>query len=167
MEYQWGGSEVSLQIEPTDNLKLTLPAITDQEGKASFKFTSSQPGIRMITASVGEDKLDASVAVIFSGDVFETIPITADIDPSRIRWKKDGSEMVLIPAGTFEMGDHLDGMSSALPVHTVELDGFYMDVAVVTVGQFKKFVNEIGYSYNRWNDVAKVFAWGRVSNGIC
>ena len=33
-----------------------------------------------------------------------------------IIWNKDGSQMVLIPAGTFEMGDHLDNMASALPV---------------------------------------------------
>ena len=30
-----------------------------------------------------------------------------------------------------------------------------MDVNEVTVGQFKQFVNQSGYSYNRWNDVAK------------
>ena len=30
----------------------------------------------------------------------------------KITWKKDGAEMVLIPAGTFEMGDHLDGMQA-------------------------------------------------------
>ena len=45
-------------------------------------------------------------------------------------------------------------MASALPVHTVELDAFYMDVHEVTVGQFKQFVQESGYGYNRWNDVA-------------
>ena len=73
----------------------------------------------------------------------------------KIIWNKDGKEMVLIPAGYFEMGDHLDGMSDAWPVHRVELDAFYMDTHEVTVGQFKQFVNETGYSYNRWNDVAK------------
>ena len=62
--------------------------------------------------------------------------------------------MVLIPAGSFEMGDHLDGMSNA-PVHRVELDAFYMDVHEVTVGQFREFVNQSGYSYNKWNDVAR------------
>merc|ERR1712000_286617 len=71
----------------------------------------------------------------------------------KITWKKDNSQMVLIPAGSFEMGDHLDGMSNA-PVHTVELDAFYMDVHEVTVGQFRQFVEQSGYSYNRWNDVA-------------
>ena len=68
--------------------------------------------------------------------------------------KKDNAKMVLIPAGSFEMGDHLDNMLNALPVHTVELDAFYMDMYEVTVGQFKKFVQESKYSYNQWNDVA-------------
>ena len=62
----------------------------------------------------------------------------------RISWEKDGSEMVLIPAGSFEMGDHHDNMSSALPVHTVELDAFYMDVHEVTVGQFREFIATTG-----------------------
>ena len=55
------------------------------------------------------------------------------------------AEMVLIPAGSFEMGDHLDGMGNAQPVHTVTLDGFYIDSSEVTVGQFKQFVNQSGY----------------------
>ena len=32
----------------------------------------------------------------------------------RISWEKDGSEMVLIPAGSFEMGDHHGKMNNAL-----------------------------------------------------
>ena len=75
----------------------------------------------------------------------------------KITWPKDGQEMALIPAGSFEMGDHFnegnkDGRE--LPVHTVELDSFYMDVNEVTVGQFREFVNQSGYSY-KWNNVAK------------
>ena len=72
-----------------------------------------------------------------------------------IEWEKDNSQMALIPAGSFEMGDHLDNMSDALPIHTVILDGFYMDIHEVTVGQFKHFVNQSGYNYNRWNEVAQ------------
>jgi len=64
------------------------------------------------------------------------------------------SQMALIPAGSFEMGDHLDEMSNA-PVHRVELDAFYMDVREVTVGQFREFVHQSGYGYNKWNDVAE------------
>ena len=73
----------------------------------------------------------------------------------KITWNKDGKEMVLIPAGSFEMGDHHDNMGSALPVHTVELDAFYMDVHEVTVGQFREFVEDSGYDYDAWDKVAE------------
>ena len=78
------------------------------------------------------------------------------IGQQKIIWKKDQAEMVLIPVGSFEMGDHFsEGSEDELPVHKVEMDSFYMDIHEVTVGQFKKFVNETGYDYNTWNDVAK------------
>ena len=78
-----------------------------------------------------------------------------------IIWEKDGKEMVLIPPGSFEMGDHLDNMDNALPVHRVELDAppgsFYMDVYEVTVGQFRKFVGQSGYKYGgSWDKVAEL-----------
>ena len=74
-----------------------------------------------------------------------------------IVWEKDGKEMVLIPAGSFEMGDHFsEGNEDELPVHRVTLDAFYMDTHEVTVGQFKQFVNQTGYDYDHmWDDVAK------------
>ena len=34
----------------------------------------------------------------------------------KITWKKDGAKMSLIPAGSFEMGDHFGNMGNALPV---------------------------------------------------
>ena len=74
-----------------------------------------------------------------------------------IIWRKDGAAMMLIPAGSFEMGDSMneDWMKSSRPVHTVELDAFYMDIHEVTVGQFKQFVKESRYVfYGRWNQVA-------------
>jgi len=74
----------------------------------------------------------------------------------RITWEKDGSEMMLIPAGSFQMGGPLDKMKTALPVHRVELDAFYMDINEVTVGQFREFVNQSGYNYGvNWDTVAK------------
>jgi|MDSW01.1.fsa_nt_gb formylglycine-generating enzyme required for sulfatase activity len=74
----------------------------------------------------------------------------------KITWEKDGKDMMLVPAGSFEMGDHFnEGQAHELPVHTVTLDAFYMDTHEVTVGQFEQFVNQSGYSYDKWNDVAK------------
>ena len=43
---------------------------------------------------------------------------------------------MLLPAGSFEMGGHFGEESDReRPVHTVALDGFYMDVNEVTVCQ--------------------------------
>ena len=50
--------------------------------------------------------------------------------------------MVLIPAGTFEMGsEDEDAKSDEQPVHTVHLDAFFMDKHEVTNAQFKAFVD--------------------------
>ena len=43
------------------------------------------------------------------------------IHAKEIIWKKDSAKMVLIPSGTFEMGDHMGNMINATPVHRVEL----------------------------------------------
>lgn len=52
--------------------------------------------------------------------------------------------MVWIPGGTFRMGSP-DGFPDELPVHEVELDGFWMDATEVTVAEFKRFVDATGY----------------------
>jgi formylglycine-generating enzyme required for sulfatase activity len=79
----------------------------------------------------------------------------ADSLPNQIVLNRDGAEMAYIPAGSFQMGDHLDNMSNALPVHTVTLDGFYMDKTEVTVGQFKEFLSDSDYNWGgSWASVA-------------
>ena len=56
----------------------------------------------------------------------------ADEGPmKRILWETDGAKMALIPAGSFEMCNSSDKpehwMMRSRPVHTVELDAFYID----------------------------------------
>ena len=54
----------------------------------------------------------------------------------------DTSEMVLIPAGEFQMGsDDSEANNTEKPVHTVYVDAFYMDKYEVTNAQFKAFVD--------------------------
>ena len=48
--------------------------------------------------------------------------------------------MVLIPAGSFQMGSN-DGESDEKPVHTVQISSFYMDKYEVTNGDYKKCVD--------------------------
>jgi ankyrin repeat protein/formylglycine-generating enzyme required for sulfatase activity len=49
--------------------------------------------------------------------------------------------MALIPAGAFTMGDSLDGDHSALPLHTVYVSAFYMDVNLVSLNQWQLVYN--------------------------
>ena len=50
--------------------------------------------------------------------------------------------MVLIPAGSFEMGsEDPEAEADEQPVHTVHLDAFYMDTHEVTNAEFKIFVD--------------------------
>ena len=55
---------------------------------------------------------------------------------------QDGAEMVLIPAGDFQMGnDDSEAEDDEKPVHTVHVDAFYIDKYEVTNAQFKAFVD--------------------------
>ena len=59
--------------------------------------------------------------------------------PVEITSPTDGALMRLIPAGEFQMGDHFDdGADDDLPVHTVYLDDFYIDVYEVTNATIQK-----------------------------
>ncbi len=54
-------------------------------------------------------------------------------------------DMVLIPAGEFEMGsDAADAAAAQQPVHTVYVDAFYMDKYEVTNAQYVAFLNAKG-----------------------
>lgn len=69
-------------------------------------------------------------------------------DYSNITYNRDTSltGMVLIPAGSFEMGgDNAQASTDEYPKHTVSIDSFYMDVMEVTNEQFQKFINATGY----------------------
>jgi formylglycine-generating enzyme required for sulfatase activity len=51
--------------------------------------------------------------------------------------------MVLVPAGSFEMGSQ-DGDANESPVHVVSLDDFYIDTYEVTNALFANFLNQMG-----------------------
>ena len=69
--------------------------------------------------------------------------------PKRITGK-DGTPMVLIPAGEFQMGSD-DGEDDEKPVHTVYVDAFYMDIYEVTNAQFEKFLESKGRIRIHWS----------------
>jgi formylglycine-generating enzyme required for sulfatase activity len=66
----------------------------------------------------------------------------ASLGDTRIR-PIDNAMMVYVPAGEFEMGS-TDGGIYEQPVHTVSLDGFWIDKYEVTNAQFVAFLNDNG-----------------------
>ena len=62
------------------------------------------------------------------------------------------ANMVLIPAGSFEMGDTLDdGLPGAVPLHSVYVSAFYMDTNLVSYAlwqQVYQWATSQGYSFD-------------------
>ena len=73
-----------------------------------------------------------------------TILSAAAADPKVVN---DGyGDFVLVPGGSFKMGDNFgDGEDRERPVHTVDVDSFYIGKFEVTNGEWKKFRDDPGY----------------------
>ena len=79
---------------------------------------------------------------------------TMDDRHAAVKFPPSGAEMVLIPAGEFEMGSH-DGAPDEKPIHTVRLSEFYIDKYEVSVGQYRQFVRATGAAFPDWEEVAR------------
>ena len=65
-------------------------------------------------------------------------------------------EMVRIPEGEFEMGSHTERASDdEQPVHTVLVEAFDIDIYEVTVGDYRRFVQETGHRLPDWEAIAR------------
>ncbi len=62
------------------------------------------------------------------------------------------TKMVVIPAGSFPMGTdrEADTYDNERPPHWVDVDGFWIDTAPVTAGQFLEFLDRGGYQRREW-----------------
>ena len=57
--------------------------------------------------------------------------------------------MVYIPAGTFQMGDNLDGQTASMPVHNVYVSEFFMDRFEVSKEQWQSVVSwSVAFGYS-------------------
>ncbi len=82
--------------------------------------------------------------LIFCGN--DDTPVGPNGDGPEINMEIE-MEMVLIPAGEFEMGDNFgEGDPNELPVHTVYLDSFYIGKYEVTNAQYRVFMASGGYT---------------------
>ena len=74
------------------------------------------------------------------------VTVASRLDSINTRFSpKDHMGMVFIPAGQFEMGSDVDGVSDTLPRHNVHLDEFWIDQTEVTNEMFTRFVQGTGY----------------------
>ena len=66
---------------------------------------------------------------------------------------KNGTEMLLIPAGSFQMGSDSNGASYDKDEKPVHIEAFYMDKYEVTNAQYQKFVEATEHRIPEpWND---------------
>jgi formylglycine-generating enzyme required for sulfatase activity len=68
-----------------------------------------------------------------------------------------GIKLILIPGGNFLMGSpstEEGRFDSEGPVHQVYLDPFYIGETEVTVGQWKKFMEETDHDWDKWSLLA-------------
>ena len=108
--------------------------------------------ILSIAFTIGSD----DTATVVAGETTGEIPKT--------KIGEDGAEMVLIPAGEFQMGTDVSEIQELVqwakqwfpkwtdlqfmdqtPRHTVYLEAFYMDVYEVTNAQYREFVKASGH----------------------
>jgi formylglycine-generating enzyme required for sulfatase activity len=78
------------------------------------------------------------------------VPVTGAVTRWRIYDPTPPSGMVLVPAGSFTMGDKLDGESDATPVR-VDVSAVYMDTNLVTYIQWQTVYNwatDHGYGFS-------------------
>ena len=71
----------------------------------------------------------------------------------------DGKEMVFIPGGSFQMGSQA-GYHEEQPLHSVHVDGFYMDKHLVTNREYKAFCDATHTEYPqnpRWAEYPNYF----------
>lgn len=70
--------------------------------------------------------------------------------------RSDAADMVLIPAGAFEMGSNAsDASDDERPSHTVYVDVFYIDIYEVSVGEYKAFIHATGHRPPDWHEIAE------------
>ena len=117
--------------------KITLKGGQEFPWDVSLEKMATQPVLPKPKSDIQETIVEEDVSI----NKRERLPST-DL-PQRIVGK-DGAEMVLIPAGDFQMGSN-QLSSSEQPVHTVYVDAFYMDVYEVTVEQYYQFVRATGH----------------------
>lgn len=132
--------------EPVPNFTATIPAL--RIGEEVYAAIPPRPGVttnqfvaRLPSPATPPVPLNPAFRLPAGFTVVSAAGNDPQGIPRRIRCERDGSEMVLIPAGACLVGK--EGRSPEVgPAHLVYLDAYYMDVHEVTVGRYLTFREE-------------------------
>ena len=141
-------SETMIEPMPLTASPAPAPAPVEPPAKKSnlrwILAAGVAAAILAVTAVIGLTILGSQlatppeVAVANAGDVIpEAIELSSTIT-------SNGTEMVLVPAGSFTMGSNAASSVNEKPAHAVVLAAFYVDVHEVTNEQFAAFLSEVG-----------------------
>ena len=113
---------------------VTWEAVTSTTGDVGAGRTSTSSGAaKSITWNAGTD---------WPAQLFPQVKIRIAADDGQLGGGPAGAIMVLIPAGTFTMGDSKnEGDPDERPTHAVTLSAFYMQSTEVTYAQWKEVVD--------------------------
>ena len=128
------------------------PPATPVPGKATHIPTDTPPPDLTATATALALPTDTPAAIPTDTPTATPIP-----DPSLgDTWPRpaDGMEMVFVPGGKFQMVSN-DGYDDEKPVHTVALDGFWLDRTEVTNAQYRQCVAAGMCSTSEYEDDSK------------
>ncbi len=124
-------------------------------GPAATKITAFQADGSLIwTNALAGTNYSVQTAISLGGVSnwvdYVQIPVTNGINTNRIVDPSPPSGMVLIPAGTFTMGDTIDGEADAIPTN-IYASGFYMEVNLVSYGLWTNvylYATNHGYAFD-------------------
>ena len=118
-------------------LSLVPGLVKANESRVAKRAPAETPSSTPVKPHVSEDV--KTKLVMDNGRVHKSTAPT--LLPTKITGK-DGTPMVLVPAGDFTMGSD-QGDEDESPIHRVYLNAFYIDKFEVTNGRFAKFVDAI------------------------
>jgi formylglycine-generating enzyme required for sulfatase activity len=115
-------------------------------GPAATTITAFQPDGTLVwnNALAGTNYTIQTVTSLPGGTNwvdYVQLPVTTGVNTNRLIDPNPPSGMALIPAGSFTMGDNLDGSGYSLPLHSVYVSAFYMDKYDVTYAMWQTVYN--------------------------
>ena len=142
--------ETGESAEKQVNIRLELEGYQSKEKQVTLARGKSEPWNAELEKIPAQT--ESKIAVVEEKP--EKIPAQTESKIAVVEEKPE--KMVLIPAGPFRMGtDQIEGNESG-PIHSVDLDAFWIDTHEVTVGEYKKFLIYSGHPVSLYRKLAEV-----------